>query len=56
MTSGVVLILACIGLMGLFKFFAHNCKTPDDNGNDYDTINEIPPKYEDVERPPSYSN
>lgn len=55
MASGALLIFTCIGLMGLFKFFTNTCKTPNNNNN-YNTIDEIPPKYDELDRPPSYSN
>ncbi len=54
MASGALLILTCIGMMGLFKLFANNCN-PNTNNN-YQIIDEIPPKYEEVDRPPSYSD
>ena len=53
MASGALLILTCIGLMGIIRIFTNNCKTS--NNNNYRQLDEVPPKYEDVDRPPSYS-
>ena len=53
MASGAILILTCIGLMGLVRIFANNCKTS--NNSTYHHVDEVPPKYEEVDRPPSYS-
>ena len=55
MASGALLILTCIGLMGLIKYFSNTCKTNNNNDN-YHNMDDIPPKYEEVDRPPSYSN
>lgn len=54
MGSGALLILTCIGFMAVFKFLVNNCKT--NNNNNYVNIDEIPPKYEEIDRPPSYSD
>ena len=55
MASGALLIFTCIGLMAIVKYFANSCKT-NTNQNNYQIVDEIPPKYEEVDRPPSYSS